>query len=273
MEKVIEASGDPKPLPDLSSTSKDLVVSQIAADLREILSQFRDPKKGLKIISVKTSIHEKTLHRLINEENRASYMTIFKLYRYILDESDDAKILDLAPPVIKDYLIQTNPQLLTEQIIFSSGIDQELSKNPVFGEIYILCGTGPLSRNEILARFGQYGLNIVEKMLKQQVLKESGLEVYELGKNQANFGPESIINLGTHLALNHVKKINGDILDQNFMGLYAEGLSPEAYAQWLKIDQDAFRKKVSLSSNKNNLGTIRAFTFMTTDSLNIEVSK
>lgn len=271
MEIAIETSLGAKPLPALSK--KDPVVSQVAADLKDLLAQFKDPKKGLKIISVKTSIHEKTLNRLLNEENRASYMTIFKLYRYILDENDDAKILDLAPEVIKNYLVQSNPQLLTEQITFSSGIDQELAKNPVFGEIYILCGTGPLSKKELLTRFGHYGLSILEKMLKQQVLKESGFEVYELGKNQANFGPESIINLGTHLALNHVKKINGDLLDQNFMGLYAEGLSDEAYKQWLKIDQEAFRKKVALSSNKNNLGSIRAFTFMTTDSLNIEVEK
>lgn len=243
------------------------VLEQISSDLSKLVNSNPDSKKFLKTLSQKTDIHLKTLSRILNQENRPNYTTVLKIYRFILGEFDDVKVVEKAPPVIKKYLKDSIPQAMARGIQYSSSVDMEIQKNPVFAEIYILAGTGKITKSEIAARFGKYGLEIVEQMLDKNVLAEIRAGEMILGPNQATITPESILSLGMQLIQSYGKASNSYELELNHMGLYAEGLSETGYQKWISIDMEAIAKKIQLTKNIENLGSKKAFTFMITETL------
>lgn len=243
------------------------VSAQVASDLANLLKSTPDPKKLLRSISNKIGVHEKTLTRILNQENKPSYMTVFKIYRYILGEFDDLKVVERAPESIKKYLLNANPLSLESKQHYFSSIDKEIKKNPVFAEVYVLASTGPTKKTDIIQRFGKYGLEILELMIQKNILQEIRTGEYILGSNQTNLSPETVLALGIQFSENYAKPENGYELGLHFMGFFAEGLSDEAYKQWQLIDQEAYFKKVNLAKDPASLGRKRAFTFMITETL------
>ena len=80
------------------------VKEQVAFDLNRFLDQPGDRQKKLNLISKKIDVHLKTLNRICLLENQPTYMTVFKIYRFLLNENDDVKLLEKCPDVVKTYL-------------------------------------------------------------------------------------------------------------------------------------------------------------------------
>ena len=243
------------------------VLEQVSNDISNLINSNSDPKKFIKTLSQRTGVHEKTLIRILNQENRHNYMTVLKIYRFILGEFDDAKVVEKSPPVIKKFLTESIPQTLNRNTRHSSSVDVEIQKNPIFAEIYILAGTGKITKTEIATRFGKYGLEIVDQMLEKNVLVEIRNGEMLLGNNQASITPESILSIGAQLIQTYGKAKNAYEKGLNHMGVYAEGLSESGYKKWLIIDEEAIAKKIQLTKDIENLGTKKAFTFMITETL------
>jgi hypothetical protein len=250
----------------------DEVVEQVSIDLKKILNSSAHFKNKLRMIAEKMEIDKKTLLRISEKGSKPNYITVFKIYRYILNEFDDAKVLLKCPEVIRLYLKNANPQTLEKNVSYTSSIDKELNSNPIFAEIYVLCSTGPLAIGEVEFRFGVYGINLVEKMLKINVLAESRKGEFILGPNQAILKPETIFSIGSHISSSYAKPENGYELDQNLICFYAEGLTEEVYNKWIKIDHEASKKKIELANKSESKGTKRAFTFCVTDTLDLKES-
>ncbi len=238
--------------------------------LETMLANYQDSKKGIRILSKKMGIHDKTLQRILNQKNKPNYQTIFKIYRVYFNEFNDAKILNLVPSEVKEYLVKNNAQELKEEKNYTSDADRELQRNPITAEIYIIAATGPLYTEHIQDRFGKYGVELLEKMVRSGLLNEVHKDVYVLGPNQPNFNGDTIVSVGSTMINNHAKPDNGEELDKNFISFFAEGLSEEAYLKWLSIDQEAFKKKFELSRDPKNLGKIRAFTFMISETIQLK---
>ncbi len=254
---------------DKNSAFETLSLSEsVIFALNDLLMEFKDKKKGLRILSKKMGIHEKTLTRILNGENRPSYQTVFKIFRVFYNEFNDSKVISLVPNSVKDFLIQNIPQDLTSGQNFTSDADLELQKNPIVAEIFILAATGALQLDEIQYRFGKYGVDLVSKLIEKNILNEIHKDVFILGKNQPVFNGDTIVAVGKTMIEAHAKPKNGDELDQNFISFFAEGVSEEAYQEWLAIDQDAFQKKFNLVKDKKKLGKKRVFTFMITEQIN-----
>ncbi|MCP4911518.1 MAG: helix-turn-helix transcriptional regulator [Oligoflexia bacterium] len=251
----------------------DHLKRQVAEDISAHLKQFRDPKKGIRIIASQMGIHEKTLKRLIEGQNKPGYQTLFKIYRVLLKTTDDSKILKQVPVIVSDYLTKNLPKSLEEGVRYELNVDIELRKDPVFCEIYLLAGTGSVTLEYITFHYGRYGEKVVEKMLQQEILvtlnskAKNQKNTYILGPNQANLSPESIKQMGIHIVDRFGKPELADELGNNYQGFYADGLTPEAYQEWIKIDQEAFRKKAALASDPKNKGTLKAYTYQSTDTL------
>lgn len=252
---------------EIEMISTDEILKQIRLDLRSSLNTFNDPKKGIRIIANKTGIHEKTLKRILTEERRPTYLTVFRFYRFKLTARNDQEVMTNSPTIIAKYLEQCNPQTIDEKVTFTSEIDRELKTNSVFGEIYLLLGCGVVTLDEVQDRFGHYGVSILKKMEKLKMAKEMRTGIYELGTNICPLSSESVLFLGNHLSFNYASSDRGDMAGSNFHGLYVEGLSFEGLQQWLKIDQDAFKKKTDLLKDKRNLGNLKTFTYMVTDQM------
>jgi hypothetical protein len=243
--------------------------SEITSALKSLLSQFKDQKKGLRILSSKIGIHEKTLNRILNFENKPSYQTIFKIYRVVFNEYNDAKILELVPSIVKDFLIKNNSQELNSEKNYTTLADSELQKNPIVAEIYIWAATGPIKIEDIEVRFGNYGIELISKMIEKSLLREIHKNVFITGNNYPTFSGQTIVSVGSAMVNSHAKPTNGEELSNNFLAFYAEGLSPKAFDEWLKIDEEANRKKCDLTRDPKNLGPIRAFTFMVTEKIEL----
>lgn len=245
----------------------DSLVMHVSNDLASLINHSKNPKSFLKKLSYKLDVHERTLERILNRLNRPSYSTVFKIYRYLLNESDDAKVIENSPSVIKNYLLNANPQRLEKGIQYLSGIDKEIQKNPVFAEIYVLAGTRPLKESEVASRFGTYGLDVLASMSERNILTEKKPGEYVLGPKQTNLSPESVLALGLYMSQSFAKPQQGQEKKLHFMGFLAEGLTEDAYLQWIKIDEDAYNKKLNLSRDPKNLGPKRAFAFSIIETL------
>lgn len=218
-------------------------------------------------------IHEKTLVRLLNNENKAGYITLYKIYRVLTDAPNDTELLNLVPESIKQHLIKYNPKKTNDGIVFSSTIESEIARDSVFMEIFFMAGAGEITRREVSSRFGSNGLETVEKMIRLGVLKELTPEKYIIGNQQANLSPALLKKAGLHLSEKHLKADQAEVRGNNFVGLFAEGLSEDTYQEWLRIDEEAYDKKVALASRPGAKGSKRAFTFMATDLFVVKLVK
>jgi len=240
---------------------------QVANDLKEKLSEFNDPKKGIKVMAMLMGIHEKTLKRLIDCENKPGQQTVFKIYRVLCKSQNDAELFEKVPDIIKEFIIKSSPRNFSENIVYQMDLDAELKKDPAFCEIYFLLGTGGVSKEYIAFNYGAYGERLLNKMLDQQVAAPLRKDFYTLGVNQAPLSGDTLSYVGQHLINRFHKPSNGDELGQNYFSLYAQGLSEEAYAKWLEIEKEAFDKKMKIAKDPKNHGNVRAFTQSVVDTL------
>ena len=247
--------------------------SQVAHDLQAHLLQFKDEKVGLRMMSNRMGIHEKTLKRIIRLENKPGYQTLYKIYRVLIGAPNDTLLFEKAPSLVRDALKKGNPKPLTKEVTYSVDIEDEILRDRCFSEIYFMAGCGPITQEYIGFRFGQHGVETMKKMLKMDVLEIQQDQTLVLGKNQANLSAQSIKALGLQFTDRFSRAEETDVEGENFMGIYAEGLSQDAYNEWLKIDEEAYRKKIELSRNPKSKGVIRAVTFMMSDKMNPGIKK
>jgi DNA-binding phage protein len=240
---------------------------KMVTDLNSHLDQAADRQKRMNLIAKKTGLHPKTLQRLMRSENQPSYITVFKIYRYLLNENDDNLVIEKCPEIIRNYLKKANPQQFVKDFSYTSDVEAEIIANPVAIELVILCAAGPMTGEEIKDRFGSYGYDIVRKLVAQDILAEPKTGLFVAGRKQMNMSPETVVKVGIQIATNHAKAENGYVRGLHFHGFFAEGLSAEAYNQWLKIDEEAFHKKIELSRKPQSQGTIKTYTFMSTDTM------
>lgn len=245
------------------------ITAQVAEDLREALLQFKDPGKGLRVLSQKMGIHEKTLRRLMMQQNVPGYHTLYKIYRVLTKANNDTDLLDAVPAVIKEHIIKVNPKKHTADVKFNGNLELELMNDRVMGEIYFLAACGTVRRDEIIFRYGQFGLEALQRLLQLGALKETSPSLFALGPNQANYSAAGIKKIGIQMTESFFDPRKSDVIGENFIGIFAEGLSEEAYKQWLLIDKEAYYKKIALTKDPNSLGSVRALTFMVTDVMRI----
>lgn len=246
---------------------------QLAQDLNNYLAQYSNPTIGLRLMSQEMGIHKRTLMRLMEGENKAGYLTLYKIYRVLLHSKNDTELFEKAPECIQVALKAGNPKPLSKEIIYSVDIEQEICRDRCFGELYLLAGCGTITEELILFRFGQYGLDTAKRMLKLGVLKEVKSGHFTLGPNQANLSAETLKYLGVDLTQRFADPERTDDLGENFMGLYVEGLSEEGYQEWLRIEEEAYQRKIEVANNSKFKGHIKTFTFQVTDKLIVAKGK
>ncbi len=233
----------------------------------KMLLAYKDKKIGIKKISSRLNIHERTLNRFLNLENKPNYQTLLKIYKHHFNEYDESKLIDLLPEYVKEHLKPFLVNSRPVQVQVTNVVDELLRNNPVAADIYVLAGTGVFHLNSIKKKFGLYGLDVLNQLLKLKILKEVEKNYYSLGEWQAEFAGETILKAGLAVTQNHFSVLNAEELNHNHIGFLAEGLNEESYLKWLKIDQEAFLKKSQIMQDSQNHGPLRVYTFMATDRL------
>ncbi|MBT3586437.1 MAG: hypothetical protein HN509_16130 [Halobacteriovoraceae bacterium] len=254
---------------DMNIPAKQGLAEVVAGDITLYLNQFKDQSIGLRTVSERMGIHQKTLKRLISCQNKATYSTLYKIYRVLLSATDDSDLYQRCPKIVKEALAKGNPKPLNRDITYSFDLENEIARCSVFSEIYFTATAGPISREFIRFRFGDFGEKILERMLIMKVLicsKEPNQ--FYIGNIQANISSATIKKVGLHFVENYSKPENSDDRGENYSAFFIEGLSAEVYNQWLLLDEECFRKKIALTKTEAALGNIKAFTYMVTDTNN-----
>lgn len=258
-----------KPRIDNLSTQKQMSVKeQVAYDLNNFLNYSTDKQKKLNQISKKIDVHLKTLNRISSLENQPNYSTVFKIYRYLLNENDDAKLLERCPEIVQTYLKKANPQNFEKNVAYSAATEFEVAQNGVAIELVVLCSTGAISTSEIKDRFGTYGLELTRKLVAKRILAEIKSDLFSAGSAQMNMSPDTVIKMGLQITASYAKAEDSDVKGKNFHSFYAEGLTEGAYQEWIRIDEEAFLRKVQIAKNTKSLGVLKAYTFNSVDTLN-----
>ncbi len=239
---------------------------QVSFDLQKELENYSDKAKGFKALSRKCLIHEKTIKRLINLQNTPGHLTLYKIYRTIYRIDDNAKLLNIIPPIIAEAIREGDPNLCKENVHFTFQIERELRKDPVFREIYFRSAAGRITRGEIVYRFGVYGEEILNKMVREEVLEPVGKDEFKSGPVRATLDTHTAQIVSLSMIETFFKSENTDNPGENYIGLFVDGLDEDTYDQWLRIDQEAFNKKVELAK-KSSGGENRVFTIQCTDTM------
>lgn len=253
------------------------LMAQVAADLAVYLTAGKESdrhssstqtSRRLNFMARKTGLHAKTLQRLLQQQTSPTAVTLLKIYRHLTGISDDRELLARVPEVVREFLKAQHPSLMVESPrSLREDLAEKLISNPIALEIYLWCGTGPVKRSSLRARFGAYGLQVVDELIRDRILM--AISAHEVAWGEIEISPtlELLHRAGLRLAEQHARPQLGYETSHNHLGFFIEALTPEAYQAWLKIDAEAFRQKVELAQKPENRGQIRAFTYSVIDQI------
>ncbi len=129
--------------------------------------------------------------------------------------------------------------------------------------------TGNYHIGAVRSYFGAYGVECVEKLIAHNLAVIDHANKVCPTETKVVYTEQLFVKVTTLL----LKKFNTENSTHNttpcFGSVFLEGLSEKGYTEWVKIDQEAFKKKIALSKLKQNQGPIRAFTFSITDKLKL----
>ncbi|QDK38751.1 hypothetical protein [Bdellovibrio sp. NC01] len=241
---------------------------QVCEDIGIFLKRYKDPRKGINILSSRSNIHVKTLKRLSDKEHNPGYQTLYKLYSSLLETNDFNQLLGTVPRAVREKLEKKDPQLKTSPLHrFNLNIEKELLKDRCFAELYVLAETKTFDLGFVKSRFGDYGIEILQKMLLLKVVRQLGNGNYGLGENRSPFSAESIKSVGIILSERYSKPERTDENGANYMGLIFESVSESTYRKWIEIEERAFQERIALLQNPTSRGGLPVFMFSVIDTL------
>lgn len=243
-----------------SSTARS-VLDIVSQDLNLYLNQSGDRQKRLNFLSRKLGIHKKTLQRISLKENRPSYSTIIKFYRFLYNTDSDSKVLELVAEPVKTFLKKSFPVNSVDDSGYNDANVKILTENPVALEIYLLAAVKGIETSEVILKFGKHGQKIVNDLVQEKLLSEKNPNCFTMGLRNIIFTPEMIISAGKIVLSGFAKPQSGYEMGKHHAGFYGEKLNEKAYKEWIAIDQKAMQDKILIAQKKESSGDIPVFCF------------
>lgn len=251
-----------------NQTSNDHILqlkTVVANDLEKVLSDYKTRKIGVRLFAQKININERTIGRLLKQENRPTYQTLLKIYGVIFKTQNECHIVELAPEIVAKEILKHCPNILNKKTKPMPDISYEVLNDRCFTDLYIMAGCGPISIDFVQYRYGLHGVETIERMVELRVLKVTNEGQYTPGPNEVQFTPRVVKRVGQNISEKYSKPENSEVGGENLIAFYAEGLTDEAYDEWLQVDEQAFRKKLEISQRAGSKGNKKVFTYMVTD--------
>lgn len=248
----------------------DNLMSQVALDLAKYLDNFPNKTFAIRVVAKETGLNPKTIRRLLARANKPTHQTLYKLYSIFFEEDNYSRLLERCPQVVKERICDYNPCDQSHKEKDNKDFLDHLKREPLMAELFVLAGTGPLNRNAVAFRYGQYGLEVLEKLLTCDLLVEVDKETFELSKNSPTLDGHALKYLGEYFIRRFSKADNTQVHNENIINFYAEGLNEDGKKAWLKVDTEAFYKKVEIAKDPKYSGKIPVFTFTATDTITPE---
>jgi DNA-binding phage protein len=257
---------------DIKKVVPKTIAEQVAKDLARHLDKFTNKSFGLRTLADEAEITQRTIKRLLAQQNQPSYQTLFRLYMVFLGTTDEEIVVEKCPEIIRKELQNRNPKKLRKETKKDYDFSDLINKEPLLGELYILAATGPLHANTVAYRYGQYGIDLLKRLEQLNILKESDKNIYTPAPNGPTLDGKVIKSLGLRFVERFSKPSKGEEKGENILSFYAEGLNDKGLNEWLKLDEENFYKKVEIAKKAEFQGTRPAFTFTATDEISMEIN-
>lgn len=249
------------------STEKDSLIEQVCLDTALYLDKFSNKSLGIKILAKKTSLSERTIQRILSQKNKPTFQTLYSLYMEFLNGTSEKFVYENCPQIIKKELKGKKPTALREKKSIDCNFFSLIKKHPIMAELYVMAGLAPIDKNTVAFRYGQYGIEILDKMYDLKILDEVGKAIFVLSSSAPELTSQIVKHFGLHFVERFSKPDNTDLRGENVMSFYCEKLNEDGLNAWLKIDREAFYKKVEISKQNNYKGHIDVFSFNATDTM------
>jgi hypothetical protein len=246
------------------------VSEQVAFDIKNYFGQFPNKSFAQRILSKETGLNSKTIKRLLKCTNKPTYQTLFRLYSVMLSENDFEQLCNLCPENIAEQIRKYSP---CNTVTTKDDVDDFLDlvrKDALMSELYVLAGTGPLKKSAVGFRYGQYGIELIERFVEKKYFNIIDTDTYILSDCAPNLDTDSLKHLGEYFVSKFSKPKNAQVKSENTISFYAESLNEEGKKAWLAIDTESFYKKVEIANNPLFKGNEKIFTFTATDSIKTE---
>jgi transcriptional regulator with XRE-family HTH domain len=243
---------------------------QVSLDLAKYLDSFPNKSFAVRVLAKETGVNARTIKRLLQKENQPSIPTLFKLYSAFTGEEIGEKLLLVCPDVIRKEFEKYGPCKLENTKYKKVNFLELIEQDPLMGELFVLAGTGPLYKDAVCFRYGQYGVELLEKLEQLNLLKKTDKDRYEMGSNCPTFDGEIIKNLGLRFTQKFCRPSDAGVRGQNVMNFYAEGLNDEGLNEWLAIEEEAYYKKIKVANDPKFRGSKPVFSFSVIDCVNGE---
>lgn len=250
------------------TSNQDHLYRQIRDDLDSFLSKFSNKSFAIRVLSKESEISEKTIRRILDNQNRPTYDTIYSIYSVMFENENEVELLETVPKIVSAYLKSKTVRKLKKKKNKQEFNFLELfKKDPILCELFIKSALGGISTSATAYRYGQYGIELIEKLVLMNVVKEVEKGIYKITNSAPRIEGELLKFVGLRFSDSFGKPKNSDVTDQNVMSFYATNLNDEGFKEWIRIDTEAFYKKIEVANNKQFKGTKSYFTFNSTDSI------
>ena len=248
-------------------------LSRLQTDLDTALKEFPRVSTGIKILSMKMQLSDRTLRRVLKGTHFPSYQTILKVYRYLLGTYTDKETISKMPKVLSEFVSyeHDNSTLLNSASNFSYDIDLLLKNDSVFRSIYVETATGSIHKSKVSYEHGKHGEKVLLKMVELDVIQETEEDVYTSSINRGSLSIETSQSISQFLLENKFTSDKSNLAGENFYSLFFEGVNLETYNEMLKIDWQAMQAKKKLLKNKDNRGSVKCWTLTFTDTLSTDL--
>lgn len=255
-----------------TSTEKDSVLEQVCLDTALYLDKFANKSLGVKTLAKKTSLNKRTIQRILTKKNKPTFQTLYSLYMEFLNATSETFVYENCPKVIQQELKGKKPTPLRQKKSIDCNFFSLIKKHPLMAEIYVMTGLAPIDKNTIAFRYGQYGVELLEQMSELGIVDEVNKSTYVLSASAPELTSQIVKHFGLHFIERFSKPANAGLKGENVMSFYCEKLNEDGLNAWLKVDREAFYKKVEISKQNIYKGHIDVFSFNATDTMAPEKS-
>lgn len=238
-------------------------------DIEHYFASYTNRKFAIRQLSKLAGISQKTVERILVKSNNPSYQSLYKIYSVIYGTRDENKILSLVPKSVREVLIKANPKSLKSDRL-PSNLAAIFVNDPIASEIFVLAGLGKININTVAYQFGMYGVKTLEDLVEKEIILQLAKQEYILNPNHPELDGRALKELGLKFISRYSKPINTETEGQNILAFYAENLNEAGIKEWLKIDTEAFRQKVTIAKDRKYKGSSKFFTFMASDTMKQE---
>ncbi|NQZ01117.1 MAG: hypothetical protein HRT45_10675 [Bdellovibrionales bacterium] len=259
-------------LPEANLASSASVSAQdLVFELSKLIKGYLAdrPFIGLSTISGRCQVSESTLRRIYNCQIKTlpTPSTVMAIVSYISEETDVAKLIELNPGLIANYLKENFPHAAEFDCEVSEELNRELADSIKY-LVYKLCNhTSGCSEEQVMDLVGKVGIQRLEELLRKDLITQRGGRYYSNGK-RFSLAPELFKDKFQFMSqFIKVEERPGGKLQQNVFSNYSSSVNQEAYNKIMKIQKQALKKIRETMVNPNSEGDLHIFALSAIDTI------